>query len=142
MLLVGSDDAVTNALDNDSGALAVLLPLLAALLVGVAAQTWINQMIKGDQGLGAFLKDGQGFNKSGFRQVVTDESSNRTDDDPLPWLSLPKLDFVDVAGQEDPQQVLVEDELERLRSAMTRELQAGNLERATELKNELMSWRL
>ena len=53
-------------------------------------------MLKGERGLGAFLSDGSGFKKSGFRPL--DGADMKTD--PLPWLKLPELDFVDVAGQE------------------------------------------
>ena len=70
-----------------------------ALLLGIAAQSFINQMLEGDQGLGSYLKDGSGYNKSGFRRVDKASMKNDEMNDPLPWLKLPKLDFVDVAGQ-------------------------------------------
>ena len=50
--------------------------------------------------VGAFLSDGTGYNKSAFKprkRFVTDDE--RGGADPLPWLKLPELDFVDVAGQ-------------------------------------------
>ena len=70
-----------------------------AIFLGVSAQTFINQMLEGDQGLGAFLKDGSGYNKSGFRQSSSSSSpgatasttNNNKPEDPLPWLKLPKL---------------------------------------------------
>ena len=70
--------------------------LLAAVVLAVLAQSWINSMLGGDQGLGAFLSDGSGYNKSGFkpRKKKEEEAS-----DPLPWLKLPEFDYVDVAGQ-------------------------------------------
>ena len=63
-------------------------PLVAigALLLAFSAQSWINSLLGGDQGLGAFLSDGTGFNKSGFKQrkgkrrPITDERS--VPDDP------------------------------------------------------------
>ena len=71
---------------------------IVAIVLLVGAQSFINTMLKGDQGLGAFLEDGSGYNKSGFKQ----QSVKQQDDtkDPLPWLKLPQLDYVDVAGQE------------------------------------------
>eukprot|EP00429_Kryptoperidinium_foliaceum_P039094 CAMPEP_0176178424 /NCGR_PEP_ID=MMETSP0120_2-20121206/91422_1 /TAXON_ID=160619 /ORGANISM="Kryptoperidinium foliaceum, Strain CCMP 1326" /LENGTH=59 /DNA_ID=CAMNT_0017516577 /DNA_START=1 /DNA_END=177 /DNA_ORIENTATION=- len=53
-------------------------------------------MLEGDQGLGAFLKDGSGYNKSGFQNI---QGSKGKSSDPLPWLKLPQLDFVEVSGQ-------------------------------------------
>ena len=78
---------------------------IVALIIGVAAQTFINKMLEGDQGLGAFLSDGTGFNRSGFRPTSSSKgknSSSTENKDPLPWLKLPQLDFVDVAGQPPP----------------------------------------
>lgn len=103
--------------------------LIMALVLGFSAQGFINQMTKGDQGLGAFLKDGSGYNKSAFRPQSRETSSS----DPLPWLSLPKLDFVDVAGQEDKTLV----KLERIRQEMNKKLQEGKVEEATELRDTL-----
>jgi hypothetical protein len=98
-----------------------------ALILGVAAQTFINTMLKGDRGLGAFLRDGRGYNGSGFLP-----GERRADNDPLPWLSLPKLDFVEVAGQESQKQ-----KLERLRQDMTIKLEQGEVEEATIVRQEL-----
>jgi hypothetical protein len=111
----------------------------AAVALGVAAQTLINQMLKGDQGLAAFLSDGSGFQKSGFRSVKSDNAQDRDRDDPLPWLKLPKLDFVDVAGQVESDEQVVYERLEQLREKMNSELQAGRIEEATRLKQELES---
>ena len=87
----------------------VLVVVIVAVILAFSAQTWINSLVGGDQGLGAFLSDGSGFNKSGFkprRRPITDEREIEGDptkplggSDPLPWLKLPELDFVDVAGQ-------------------------------------------
>ena len=84
--------------------------LLAAIALAVLAQSWINSLIGGEQGLGAFLSDGTGYNKSGFKprkKFVMDGRSNPGSDpskplgagDPMPWLKLPEFDYVDVAGQ-------------------------------------------
>lgn len=70
--------------------------LLAAVVLAVLAQSWINSMLGGDQGLGAFLSDGSGYNKSGFKPRKKNEEEAS---DPLPWLKLPEFDYVDVAGQ-------------------------------------------
>lgn len=108
------------------------LVAFVALAIGAAAQTFINQMLEGDQGLGAFLKDGAGYNKSGFRQSSQDEIKK----DPLPWLQLPKLDFVEVAGQEQDDAVVFA-KLEDLRVRMNQELELGNQEQASILREQL-----
>lgn len=72
--------------------------------------------MKGDRGLGAFLSDGSGYNKSGFRR--TNNSDDRMETDPLPWLKLPMFDYVDVAGQKKEQKkvaVSTEEEIALLR---------------------------
>jgi hypothetical protein len=127
----GSTVVRSLSLDNDA-MMASSTPflLIMALVLGFSAQGFINQMIKGDQGLGAFLKDGSGYNKSAFR---SEESRETFSSDPLPWLSLPKLDFVEVAGQKD--EILVE--LERIRQEMNKKLQEGKVEEATDLRDTL-----
>jgi len=124
--------------------------LVVALALGIAANGWINRLLSGDQGLGSFLSDGSGFNKSGFKPVTGDQD-RAASSDPLPWLRLPKLDFVDVAGQEElgredfekgrlsgsvqDNQVLVK--LESLREKMNQKLADGNVEEALVLRKEL-----
>lgn len=105
----------------------------AALVLGIAAQGWINDLAKGDRGLGAYLSDGGGFSGSGFSSKATKESDALSGDDPLPWLKLPSLDFVDVAGQEEP----VEMQLEQIRQKMNQALDEGRIEQATEIRKEL-----
>eukprot|EP00980_Cylindrotheca_fusiformis_P002824 scaffold672_cov126-Cylindrotheca_fusiformis.AAC.25 len=109
-----------------------LLVAAIALALGVGAQSFINQMLRGDQGLGAFLKDGSGYNRSAFRS-----SMERKGDvsDPLPWLKLPKLDFVDVAGQENLD--LAYKKLEEMRTSMNRQLELGNVREASRIKEDL-----
>lgn len=106
-----------------------------ALLLGGAAQSFINQMLQGDQGLGAFLKDGSGYSKSGFRQVR--QADEETQNDPLPWLKLPQLDFVEVAGQTIKQEDLVYQKMEEMRLQMNQKLQDGKVEEASAMKEEL-----
>ena len=103
-----------------------------ALLIFAAAQTFINQMLNGEEGLGAFLKDGSGYNRSGFNKV-TDQKER---DDPLPWLKLPKFDFVEVAGQVDREAAAYE-QLEIMRSEMNQRLEEGNTVKATAIKDKL-----
>lgn len=110
--------------------------LVTALVLGVAAQSWINSLLSGDQGLGAYLKDGNGYSGSGFRPR---QSTDATDDgDPLPWLKLPKLDFVEVAGQ-GPSEAQVIERLEALRSEMQTERERGNEVEAASIQKELES---
>lgn len=82
----------------DVAQLPVLLLVVLALGNGVAAQSLIQKQLDGDQGLGAFLKDGSGYSKSAFRPITNGDRAV-SQGDPLPWLKLPILDFVDVAGQ-------------------------------------------
>jgi hypothetical protein len=103
-----------------------------ALVLFAAAQTFINQMLDGDQGLGAFLKDGSGYNRSGFNKVADQKDR----DDPLPWLKLPKLDFVEVAGQAD-QEATAYEQLETMRREMNQRREEGNTAEATVIKDEL-----
>lgn len=112
----------------------VVVVLLAAALF-FSAQTFINTMLEGDQGLGAFLRDGSGYNRSGYRPNTSDDEPQSKD--PLPWLKLPSLDFVEVAGQDsqgtsldqqlqiqDEEQERVYKELDRLKEELNRELQS------------------
>lgn len=72
-------------------------------------------MLSGDQGLAAFLKDGTGFQKSAFKERKPNPFGKNenaplgSSKDPLPWLKLPTLDFVEVKGQES-QQISFEEE--------------------------------
>jgi hypothetical protein len=72
---------------------------VAAVILAVAAQSWINFLLRGERGLGAFLSDGTGYNKSGFQVRKKAEAALGGRTDPLPWLTLPDLDYVDVAGR-------------------------------------------
>ena len=49
----------------------IWLPVVGALVLFVLAQSFINQMLEGDQGLAAYLRDGQGYNKSAFQPSTT-----------------------------------------------------------------------
>lgn len=112
----------------------VPLLLITAVGVGIAAQSFINQMLEGEDGLGAFLSDGSGYNKSGF------ESDNGKDakKDPLPWLKLPELDFVEVAGQEKfRSEADVLGKPWHLRQDMNQAVEGGNMKEAEALQAEL-----
>lgn len=102
-----------------------------ALMLGIAAQSWINTLVKGDRGLGAYLQDGNGYSGSGFSEN-SGELEAVSGEDPLPWLKLPRLDFVEVAGQEDP-----DTKLQQIRRKMNNALEQGKLEQATELRIQL-----
>jgi hypothetical protein len=113
----------------------VPLLLMTALGVGFAAQSFINQMLKGDDGLGAFLSDGSGYNRSGFK---SSRGPKETKKDPLPWLKLPELDFVEVAGQDKFRtETQVLNQLERLRLDLNEAVEQGNLEEAEAVRKEL-----
>lgn len=122
---------------NDIMSSSTPIVLLVALVLLVAAQGFINQLASGDQGLGAYLKDGSGYNKSAYKPNTTNKDV--TSDDPLPWLSLPKLDFVDVAGQDSNEDVALQQELEEIRQEMNDCLQQGRIEQATLLRDKLQS---
>ena len=140
-------------LDDDlSSSPPYLLIAGVAIALLVAAQTFINQLLEGDEGLGAYLRDGTGYNRSGFggKRSAFTKPDERKQDDPLPWLKLPQLDFVEVAGQDQqrrlappPQdsssvsEIDIYERLENLRAEMNMELQKGNIVGATALKDEL-----
>jgi hypothetical protein len=111
--------------------------VLAAAILGIGSQTLISSMLDGDQGLRAFLSDGSGFNKSKFSPNKKDDSTNSSPSDPLPWLRLPKLDFVEVAGQD--QSAEIEKELEFLAARVRSEMSRGETEKASETMKELDS---
>lgn len=123
----------------DTGFSFVPVLVVVALGLGFTAQGWINRQLEGEQGLGAFLKDGKGYSRSSFRPLA--DGDRAASSDPLPWLSLPKLDFVEVAGQEDSgsssDETKLMEELERLRLAMNEQLETGNLTEAAAIRNKL-----
>ena len=58
--------------------------------------------------------------------------------DPLPWLQLPQLDFVSVAGQEEEDiNNKITGQLEALRIQINQALDAKNIEEAKRLREEL-----
>ena len=127
--------------------LSPLAVVVLALVLLVSAQSFINTMLDGDQGLGAFLRDGSGYNRSGYRPNTSGDNDS-SNNDPLPWLKLPKLDFVEVAGQEEQgpspeQQLLAEqeeqervyEELDRLRQELNQELQSVRRRRLEGMDN-------
>lgn len=119
-----------------------LAPLLVgvAITIGIAAQSFINQQLNGDQGLGAFLRDGKGYSKSGFRPLAaSDKDRAVSGDDPIPWLKLPKLDFVEVAGQEEAPVELddVVEKLETLRLELNQQMAQGNQAEAITIQNKM-----
>eukprot|EP00559_Dactyliosolen_fragilissimus_P007790 CAMPEP_0184861918 /NCGR_PEP_ID=MMETSP0580-20130426/6504_1 /TAXON_ID=1118495 /ORGANISM="Dactyliosolen fragilissimus" /LENGTH=168 /DNA_ID=CAMNT_0027359599 /DNA_START=119 /DNA_END=623 /DNA_ORIENTATION=- len=121
------------------------LLVLVAVLLGLAGQKLLNSMMEGDQGLGAFLSDGSGYNKSGFRDLKGNVEYD-TSKDPLPWLRLPKFDYVDVAGQEVYDQINEDielgmlEKLEGLQERLKSELSVGDYEKATVTKQELETY--
>lgn len=117
-----------------------------ALIIGVAAQWFINSMVSGDRGLGAFLSDGSGFNRSNFKLVDKNNkyegNSPLSGTDPLPWLKLPKLRYVEVAGQERNEVVNLSEDaareiLESLAEKILYHVKNGELELAKETEAEL-----
>jgi hypothetical protein len=134
---------------SDSLSLSPPILLLVALALGIAANGFIQQMLQGERGLGSFLSDGAGFNKSKFQPLKADEE-RAVRSDPLPWLKLPRLDFVEVAGQEKKVNLqtrnvsvdqanddLVLAKLELLRLQMTEQLALGNVAQAKALQQQM-----
>jgi hypothetical protein len=105
---------------EESSSLLVPILLIVAVSLFVASQGWINSLLSGDRGLGAFLSDGSGYSKSGFRPVSKSGDGKESEsEDPLPWLKLPRFDFVDVAGQDSSvSEEVVLKRLEELRVEM------------------------
>ena len=113
------------------------LIILVAGALGILSQTLINSMLKGDQGLSAFLSDGKGYGNSKYKAASGE--SGRLSDDPLPWLKLPKLSFVDVAGQEVVNEEDVVKKLELLAQRGRDELEAGDKAKAAQTRDEINS---
>lgn len=145
--------------------------IIFAITIGVVANVWIQTLLSGERGIGSYLSDGGGYNKSSFRPIDNKKknsnisNNNNMNDmvavqnDPLPWLKLPKFDFVEVAGQIEEEQEAVNvvgqdgsnnnenknsvDEeilvlqLERLRLEMKYQIQEGNMKDAIQIRNQL-----
>ena len=121
--------------------------MIASIILLITAQSWINFLLKGDQGLGAFLSDGSGYNKSGFKPK-TDKGA-RGADDPLPWLKLPQFDYVEVAGQPKKSKMSTEaqttktsdgevvSKMEALKDEMKIKVGQGDLEGAKKIEMQL-----
>ncbi len=136
---IAPNRSITTALPSSSVEESLFVPdgfvpfvLVVALFLGFAANGWISQLLNGKEkksGLGAFLKDGPGYNRSGFAMQDSDRAVQK---DPLPWLKLPTLDFVEVAGQEKP-----EDTLERLRLDLNAPVAKGDILEAKCIERQL-----
>ncbi len=112
--------------------------VFAAIVLGVLSQALINSMLEGDQGLRAFLSDGKGYNKSNFRPSSTRDIKKSTKQaDPLPWLKLPSLDFVEVAGQINNEEAIIVKKLETLKLKLQRQPEEGNEDKAKITTSEL-----
>jgi len=114
---------------------AILVVVAGSL--GILSQTLINSMLKGDQGLSAFLSDGKGYGNSKFK--AGSEENGRLAEDPMPWLRLPNLSFVDIAGQEALNEEELVKKLELLAERGKLELERGDKEKAAETRIELNS---
>lgn len=139
-LLVGWD--ASNGIDEARDWIPLVVTL--ALGLGIAANAWISRLLNGSQdptnkrsgkrsGLSAFLKDGSGYKKSGFLWSDTDRAVSS---DPLPWLVLPRLDFVEVAGQRKSMEAIM-DEMEQLKADLNAAVAKEDIAEATRLKQEL-----
>lgn len=142
----------TSFLENGND-VAIPLIVVVAVTLGVAANTWINQLVTGKNnnktkkkdssssaaGLGNFLRDGSGYNKSAFQWSDNDRALSQGD--PLPWLKLPRLDYVSVAGQEKDvvreEEEVAASQLEAMRIQLNQALDGGNVEQAERLREEL-----
>ena len=111
---------------------------IAAIILLITAQSWINFLLKGDRGLGAFLSDGSGFNKSGFKPSKAGDDNDM--EDPMPWLKLPQFDYVDVAGQ--PKSSIdgeVVSQMEEMKEQIKVNIDAGDMVAAKQIEMELES---
>ncbi|KAL7580221.1 hypothetical protein ACA910_012966 [Epithemia clementina (nom. ined.)] len=141
------DVATASTAMNDFPVVPSLL-VVVAIVIGTAAQFLIQKQLEGDQGLGSFLKDGSGFSKSAFRPIA-DGDRAVSQGDPLPWLKLPKLDFVEVAGQTNNNNNSGDDNsndddleatvvvLETLRAELNQQVAKGNTAEAQAIKRRL-----
>ena len=85
----------------ESNDIVVPIIVIVALTIGILANGWISRLLSGEQGLGSYLSDGSGYQKSKFQPLKSNDDRAVQGDDPLPWLRLPNLDFVEVAGQKN-----------------------------------------
>ena len=116
--------------------------VVLAIALAVFANGWIQQLLPGDQGLSSYLKDGSGCNRSNFRPLQKDDQQRAVASDPLPWLALPKLDFVEVAGQPqqsdyDDDDIVLLEQLEQMQSKMKETIENGELSKAKGIQEEL-----
>ena len=110
--------------------------VLVGIILGIASQYLINTMLRGDRGISAFLSDGNDFNNSRFKTIQSSVDTRK--EDPLPWLKLPKLDFVEVAGQEnDGSFDTVKQQLDSLKLKLDSELASGQNVKASKTMKEL-----
>lgn len=110
--------------------------VLVGIILGIASQYLINTMLRGDRGISAFLSDGNNFNNSRFKTIQSSVDTRK--EDPLPWLKLPKLDFVEVAGQEnDASFDTVKQQLDSLKLKLDSELASGQNVKASKTMKEL-----
>lgn len=113
--------------------------VISSIILLGAAQSWINFLLRGESGLGAFLSDGSGYNKSGFKS----QRKMNDMDDPLPWLKLPRFDYVDVAGQPKlpsmNESSKVVSKMEDLKEAVRIKIEEGDLVAAKQVEMELES---
>ena len=113
----------------------------ALVSIGVLSQQ--SSLMNGKSGLGAFLQDGKGYKNSAYQP-----NDNLEKKDPLPWLKLPKFDFVEVYGAKDDDGLSggvlsIEDELavrarlDSLSQEFNSSLNSGNLQKAQIIRIEL-----
>ena len=60
-----------NPSDTPPSSLAVPMVVATSLVLFISAQSLINSMLEGEQGLGAYLSDGKGYNGSKFKKNAT-----------------------------------------------------------------------
>ena len=132
MKLYASDPSSLEQMTFISDISSKAIIVLTAGILGIASQSFINSMLKGDQGLSAFLSDGKDFQGSNFKP----NNSKDKKEDPLPWLKLPTLDFVEVTGQ-SVDEAEISRELEMLKERGRLELEEGDTEKAQLTRDEM-----
>jgi hypothetical protein len=75
---------------------------LGAVAIGAGAGYLQYSLFSGSRGLGAYLSDGKGFKKSGFKPLTKAEMEASSEKKRgKSWFKLPKLDFVEVFDEDD-----------------------------------------
>lgn len=109
-----------------------LIVAASGLGVLLGAGSLIAGAYEGEKGLGAFLRDGEGYQKSGYKDDKL-EARRMKAPDFLDKVSLPAFDFVQVySGEEN-----AVEQAENLRKELSKTLDLGDVDKARQIERKL-----